>query len=207
MMSIGKAAQYLGQSVQQLRLLDTKGILVPLRSPGNTRYYTQEQLDEYLRIPRKVVERIVIGYCRVSSAKQKDDLARQVENVRSYLLAQGKPFEIITDIGSGINYKNQGLQTMIRRVTAGEIEKIVVLYKDRLLRFGYELVEQIASLYGTTIEIIDQTPKEEQQELVEDLVQIITDFSGRLQGNRANRARKVVKELVQDLQSPSEADL
>ena len=78
------------------------------------------------------------------------------------------------------------------------MDKVVVFYKDRLLRFGFELVEYIASLYDCDIEIIDHTEKIEQQEIVEDLVQIITVFSCKLQGKRANKARKLVKELIDD---------
>ena len=115
-----------------------------------------------------------------------------------YLISQGKPFEIISDIGSGINYKKKGLKELIKLITQNKVEKIVVLYKDRLLRFGFELIEYIASLYNCEIEIIDNTEKSEQQELVEDLVQIITVFSCKLQGKRANKARKLVKELIED---------
>ena len=78
------------------------------------------------------------------------------------------------------------------------MEKVVVLYKDRLLRFGFELVEYMASLHNCEIEIIDNTEKTEQQELVEDLVQIITVFSCKLQGKRANKAKKLVRELIQE---------
>ena len=144
------------------------------------------------------LDRIIIGYCRVSSNKQKDDLERQIENMRLYLTAQGKPFEIISDIGSGINYKKKGLKELIKLITQNKVEKVVVLYKDRLLRFGFELVEYLASLYNCDIEIIDNTEKSEQQELVEDLVQIITVFSCKLQGKRANKARKLVKELIEE---------
>ena len=79
-----------------------------------------------------------------------------------------------------------------------EVKKIVVLYKDRLIRFGYELIESICNKYGTTIEIIDNTKKSEEQELVEDLIQIVTVFSCRLQGKRANKAKKMIKELLED---------
>lgn len=144
------------------------------------------------------LDRITIGYCRVSSNKQKDDLERQIENMKLYLTAQGKPFEVISDIGSGINYKKKGLKELIKRISQNKVEKVVVLYKDRLLRFGFELVEYIASLYNCDVEIIDNTEKSEQQELVEDLVQIITVFSCKLQGKRANKARKLVKELIED---------
>lgn len=86
---------------------------------------------------------------------------------------------------------------MLKLITQNKVDKVVVLYKDRLLIFGYELVEYIASLYNCEIEIIDNTEKSEQQELVEDLVQIITVFSCKLQGKRANKARKLVKELIE----------
>ena len=74
-----------------------------------------------------------IGYCRVSNYKQKDDLERQIDNVKTYLLAKGQPFEVISDIGSGIDYKKKGLQELIRRISQDQVEKVVVLYKDRLL--------------------------------------------------------------------------
>ena len=90
------------------------------------------------------------------------------------------------------------MKELIKRISQNKVEKVVVLYKDRLLRFGFELVEYIASLYNCDIEIIDNTEKSEQQELVEDLVQIITVFSCKLQGKRANKARKLVKELIED---------
>ena len=79
-----------------------------------------------------------------------------------------------------------------------QVEKVVVLYKDRLLRFGFELIEYIASLYNCEIEIIDNTEKSEQQELVEDLVQIIKVFSCKLQGKQANKAKKLIRELIQE---------
>ena len=145
------------------------------------------------------------GYCRVSTKTQK--LERQIENMKLYLTAQGKSFEIISDIGSGINYKKKGLKELIKRISQNKVEKVVVLYKDRLLRFGFELVEYIASLYNCDIEIIDNTEKSEQQELVEDLVQIITVFSCKLQGKRANKARKLVRELIEEGGEDDDKDL
>jgi predicted site-specific integrase-resolvase len=117
--------------------------------------------------------------------------------MKLYLDKQNKNYEIIEDIGSGINYTKKGLRTLLRKIVNNEVEKVVVLYKDRLLRFGFELVEYIANLYGCEIEVIDSTEKTEQQELVEDLVQIITVFSCKLQGKRANKARKMIEELTE----------
>jgi len=171
-------------------------ILTTLPSNGY-RYYSHEQLNQVMNI-KPNLDRIAIGYCRVSSNKQKDDLERQIENMKLYLNAQGKPFEIISDIGSGINYKKKGLKELIKRISQNKVEKVVVLYKDRLLRFGFELIENLCKKYGTEIEIIDNTEKTEEQELVEDLVQIITVFSSKLHGKRANKAKKMIKELLED---------
>ncbi|EJR90571.1 hypothetical protein IKE_05950 [Bacillus cereus VD196] len=84
------------------------------------------------------LNKMVIGYCRVSSHKQKDDFERQIDNVKTYMFAKGYQFKIITDIGSGINYNKKRLNQLIDKVTNSEVEKIVILYKDQLLRFGYE---------------------------------------------------------------------
>ena len=134
----------------------------------------------------------------MSSNKQKDDLERQIENVKTYMCAKGYQFEIITDIGSGINYNKKGLNELIDKITNSEIERIVILYKDRLLRFGFELIENLCDKYGVAIEIIDNTEMTEEQELVEDLIQIVMVFSCRLQGKRANKARKLIRSLVDD---------
>ena len=195
--SIREVSERLGVTAQTLRNWDRSGKLHPHHTSSNGyRYYSEEQIDQLIH--KKKSKRMVIGYCRVSSKKQKDDLERQIESMRIYLTAQGKPFEIICDIGSGINYKKKGLQELIKRITENKVEKVVVLYKDRLLRFGFELVEYLAELYHCEIEIIDHTEKSEQQELVEDLVQIITVFSCKLQGKRANRAKKLIKELKEE---------
>ena len=195
--SINEFSKILGVSAQTLRNWDANGKLHPHHTSSNGyRHYSHEQLRQVMNINPNI-DRKTIGYCRVSSNKQKDDLQRQIENMRMYLISKGKPFEIISDIRSEINYKKKGLKELIKLITQNKVEKVVVLYKDRLLRFGFELIEYIASLCNCEIEIIDNTEKSEQQELVEDLVQIITVFSCKLQGKRANKARKLVKELIE----------
>ena len=197
--SIGQFAKLIGKTEQTLRNWDKSGVLKPSHvAPSGFRYYSQEQLNHFLGIKNIKQERKIIGYCRVSSNKQKDDLERQVQYVKEYMIAKGYQFEIITDVGSGINYNKQGLNKLINMITNNEVEKIVILSKDRLVRFGYELIENLCLKYGTTIEIIDNTEKTEEQELVEDLVQIITVFSCKLQGKRANKAKKMIQELVKD---------
>lgn len=197
--SIRKLSEMIDVSAQTLRNWEKSGKLIPdYKTSSGYRYYSQEQVDAITGNRTNIENRITIGYCRVSNAKQKDDLERQIQNVKAYLLAQGSPFEIIEDIGSGINYNKKGLLELLQKVIDHKVEKIVVLYKDRLLRFGYELFENIAKSYGVSIEIIDNTEKTEQQELVEDLVQIMTVFSCKLQGKRAKKTKKMIKELVKD---------
>lgn len=193
-LSINKVAKQLNKSAQTLRNWEKTGELIPAyKTKSGYRYYTEEQINKLLGIEEK--ERVTIGYCRVSSRKQQDDLERQTENMRNYLCAKGYKFEIITDIGDGINYNKVGLNILLDKVIKGEVDKVVVLHKDRLLRFGFELVENLCKRYGTSIEVVDNTPKTEEQELVEDLVQIITVFSCKLQGKRANKMKKVIAEL------------
>lgn len=193
-LSINKVAKQLNKSAQTLRNWEKTGELIPAyKTKSGYRYYTEEQINKLLGVEEK--ERVTIGYCRVSSRKQQDDLERQTENMRNYLCAKGYKFEIITDVGSGINYNKVGLNILLDKVIKGEVDKVVVLHKDRLLRFGFELVENLCKRYGTSIEVVDNTPKTEEQELVEDLVQIVTVFSCKLQGKRANKMKKVIAEL------------
>lgn len=184
----------IGRTPQTLRNWDKSGKLKPHHKGSNGyRYYSKEQLNEVLGI--REPHRKTIGYCRVSSNKQKDDLKRQLENMEEYLTSITKEFEVISDIGSGINYKKKGLQKLIEMIINNEVDKVVVFYKDRLLRFGFELVEYIANLHSCEIVILDHKEKTDEQELVEDLIQIVTVFSCRLQGKRANKTKKLVKEL------------
>ena len=111
------------------------------------------------------------------------------------MYAKGYQFEMITDIGSGINYNKKGLKTFIQKIESNEVEKIVILYKDKLLRFGYELLEYICELHNVKIEIIDTTENTEQEELVEDLVQLITAFSDKMKGKRVKKTKELMQAL------------
>lgn len=200
MYSIGKFSKETGISISTLRRWDKENIYKPtFVTEGGTRYYSEDQLNTIISGSSEINKsKKIIGYCRVSSQKQKDDLERQVDNVKTYMLAKGYQFEIITDIGSGINYNNKGLNKLLDMVSNNQVDKIVIMYKDRLVRFGYELLENICTKHNTTIEIIDNTERTEEQELVEDLIQIITVFSCRLQGKRVHKAQKILKELLSD---------
>lgn len=194
LMSIGKFAKKVGVNVVTLRRMEKKGELLPAHvSFGGTRYYSIEQLSYFGKATN--TNKLVIGYCRVSTPSQKDDLVNQVNNVKSYMIAKGYQFEIITDIGSGINYKKKGLKQLINKINNREISKVVILYKDRLVRFGYELIEYMCEINGIELEIIDHSEKSKEEELTDDLIQIITVFANRLYGQRSKKTKKLIDEV------------
>lgn len=201
LISIGKFAQMVGVTTTTLRRMHQKGDLIPTHvSKGGTRYYSKEQLKDFAKVPAQE-RNIVIGYCRVSTAAQKDDLQTQVENVKAYMYAKGYQFEIITDIGSGINYKKKGLLQLIDKIDNREISKVVVLYKDRLIRFGYEMLEYFCGINGVEIEIIDHQEHSKEEELTDDLIQIITVFANRLYGSRSKKTKRLIDEVKQNAKS------
>ena len=185
----------LGVTAQTLRNWDKEGKLKPsyIKSNGY-RYYSEDSILSYTQERKTKKDLNVIGYARVSSKKQIDDLERQVNNLKIYLDNKYKSYDIITDIGSGINYTKKGLLSLIDKINKKEVDVIVVLYKDRLLRFGFELIEYFARINNVKIEVLDKTNKTQDEELVEDLTQIITVFSCKIQG----KGKAKTKELLND---------
>ena len=192
--------QLLGVTAQTLRNWDKEGKLKPSYVKSNGyRYYSEESILAYTQERKTKKNLNVIGYARVSSKKQSDDLERQVNNIKEYLSSKYESFDIITDIGSGINYNKPGLLKLIEKINKKEVDLIVVLYKDRLLGFGFELVEYFANLNNVKIEVLDKVDKNQDQELVEDLVQIITVFSCKIQGKRKSKTKKLLEDFSQKI--------
>lgn len=161
--------------------------LYDLESIGN--YIGQKQIDDNQEKER---QEVTILYCRVSSKKQELDLCRQVE-----LLSNAYPDgEVVKDIGSGLNYSRQGFSKMVERICRGDIQRVVVTYKDRLMRFGNELFEQICKennckilVYSQEQELYD-VEEGETRELQEDLLSIVNVFVARRNGKRAGAMRR-----------------
>lgn len=195
LLRMNEVSEITGLAQSTLRLMHRKGELVPAKiSSGGTRYYSDEQIKEYMGI-ETVSKRIVIGYARVSSRKQEDDLNKQIENLKTYMFAKGYSFEMITDIGSSMNYSKNGLTKLLERIHNGEVSKVVVLYRDRLVRFGFELLETVCKLNDCEIEIVDNTPKIDEEELVNDLVKVVNVLGSNLKGEQS----KLIKQFVGDL--------
>ena len=196
LMSIGKFAKELGVTPEHVRTMHRTGEVIPARiSEKGTRYYSEEQLRELKNNLSPQREEKVVAYCRVSTKSQTDDLEKQVENVKSYMYAKGYSFEVITDIGSGINYKNKGLQELISLIDSNQVTKVVILYKDSLVRFGFELIQLLCELHDVKIEIIDNSERSKDEELTDDLIQIVTLFANRLYGSRSKKTRDLIERV------------
>ena len=156
--STKKVTEILGVTAQTLRNWDKEGKLKPSYVKSNGyRYYSEESILSYTQERKTKKNLNVVGYARVSSKKQSDDLERQINNLNTYISSKYDSFDIITDIGSGINYNKPGLKKLIEKINKKEVDLIIVLYKDRLLRFGFELVEYFAELNNVKIEVLDKT--------------------------------------------------
>ena len=198
-------SQMLGVTAQTLRNWDKEGKLKPSYVKSNGyRYYSEDSILSYTQERKTKKNLNVIGYARVSSNEQSDDLERQINNLKTYLDSKYSNYEIITDIGSGINYTKPGLNRLIEKINRKEVDLIVVLYKDRLLRFGFELVEYFAELNNVKLEILDKIDKNQDQELVEDLVQIVNDLSCKFQGKYKAKTKELIDEFSRKIEKTYE---
>ena len=196
LMSIGKFAKELGVTPEHVRTMHRTGEVIPARiSEKGTRYYSEEQLRDLKNSRTPQREEKVVAYCRVSAKSQKDELEKQVENVKSYMYAKGYSFEVITDIGSGINYKNEGLHKLISLIDSNQVIKVVILREDRLVGFGFELIQLLCELHNVDIEIIDKSEGSNEKELTDDLIEIITVFANRLYGSRSKKTRTLIERV------------
>lgn len=183
-------AKKLNVSVKTLQRWDNAGILNAQRSPTGRRYYTEAQYLEYIGQPEKPEKRSVIIYARVSSSGQKDDLKNQVTFLREYANARGIIIdEVLTDIGSGLNFKRKKWNELLIRAQNKEIKQILIAHKDRFIRFGFEWYEHWLSQYGVEILVVNNEELSPEKEMVEDLISVIDVFSCRIYGLRKYKGK------------------
>lgn len=193
--SIGDAAKELGVSTKTLRRWADSGKIKSERSPtGQRRFFLADIKRITPRELKQIDERITINYARVSSHDQKEDLVRQVQVLEAFSSANGWQHETIQDLGSGLNYQKKGLQKLLKRIMQGDVARLVITHKDRLLRFGAELVFAICEEFETEVVIINKTLEEVtfEQELVQDMIELIAVFSARLYGSRSQKNQKLI---------------
>ena len=207
LVNISEAARILGVTTTTLRNRDKKGLLKPDElTKGKARRYRVESLRN---INRNIIftkdDLKTIAYARVSSHDQKQDLNRQVQLLELYCTKHGYKYEVIQDIGSGMNYYKKGLTRLIDLILDNQVQRLILTHKDRLLRFGAELVFSICEAKNVEVIIINQgeEPPSFEEELAKDVLEIITVFSARLYGSRSKKNKK----LINDLEKVVETDL
>lgn len=201
LVKIGKAAEILGVDVQTMRAWEKSGELIPdRRSKGGVRYY---DIGKIMGLGNEDMP--TIGYARVSSHDQKNDLVRQQELLEAFCAAKGWRHEIIVDLGSGLNYRKKGLNRLLELILHKRIRRLVLTHKDRLLRFGSELIFSLCEIQNIEIVIINKgEPPSFEEELAQDVIEIITVFSARLYGSRSHKTKRLLNELKEGETSAEE---
>ena len=198
--SIGQAAKLLGVHVQTMRNWEKSGKLkLDSISPGGTRRYNLDMIVAISgkEVPTVVDERKTIAYARVSSHDQKEDLVRQSQVLELYCAEHGYKYELITDLGSGMNYYKKGLTNLINQILNDEVKRLVITHKDRLLRFGAELIFSICEAKEVEVVIINkgQEIASTDEELTQDVQEFITVLSSRLYGLNSKKNQKLIDNL------------
>jgi len=196
--SMKEASQMLGVNLRTLQRWDEEGKIHCIRTVGGKRRVPESEIKRILGLHE---ERKIVGYARVSSNTQRDDLERQIELITQYAKEHGWSIEILKDIGSGLNEERKNFQKLLKMVINKEVSKVVITCPDRLTRFGFKTLQQFFQNYGTEIVVINQEEKELREELVEDLITIVSNFAGKLYGMRSRKYKEVVentRRLLQD---------
>lgn len=203
LVAIGKASEALGVSITTLRRWETEGKLIPERTAAGHRRYDLAKLKPEL-FHVALDERRTVAYARVSSHDQKDDLERQKQVLELYCARQGWTFEVIADLGSGMNYRKKGLKRLLDDIVEDRVGRLVLTHKDRLLRFGAELVFTLCEAKQVEVVILNQGEDTTfEEDLAKDVLEIITVFSARLYGSRSRKNQKLldgVKKAVEESQ-------
>ena len=171
------AASILGVHPNSLRSWEKQGKIRVTRTPGGKRLYDIESFTG------AIAPTMSVCYCRVSSQKQRDDLERQV----AYMRERFPEYDIITDIASGLDFKRNGLRALLERVLRREVKTVVVAHKDRLARFGFDLLQWLVESHGGTVVVLNDVSSSPADELTQDLLAVLTGFSHRIPALRTYR--------------------
>lgn len=192
--NVTEFAKLLGVAVITLQRWDREGRLKALRTPSNRRLYTDEHLRQARGLSPKA-QRLTIAYARVSSQAQKPDLDNQVRVLEDFCAANGWAVDQwVKEVGVGLNFKRPKFLKLIDLVTLGRAGRVVVAHKDRLARFGYDLLEHLCKVNGCDLVVMNQESLSPEQEMVQDMLAIVHCFSARLYGLR--NYRKALREAL-----------
>lgn len=192
LVSIGEAAQIIGVSITTLRRWEKQGLFkATLRTKGHHRRYSLKDLETEFQLhdnQKKIKQaRKTICYARVSSYDQKLDLKRQVSHLRRYCTTNKLKSEVIKDLGSGINFKKRGLKKLLTCILNNQVDKVILTHKDRLVRFGYPLIELLCSYYNVELVVLEKVNLSFNEEIARDVIEIMTVMCARIYGKRSHQ--------------------
>jgi len=190
----------LNVTVWTLQQWDREGKLKAFRTPKtNRRYYTEEQINDFLGLKLQSENAKTVIYCRVSNQGQKDDLKNQVEFLKTFCNSKAVIVDdVLTDIGSGLNYNRKNFNKILEMAAQREIKELYISHKDRFIRFGYDWFEDFLKKHSCRIIVVNNEAMSPQEEMIQDLISIIHVFSCRIYG-----LRKYKKKLKEELKSES----
>ena len=195
MLTISEASRKVGRCVKTLQRWDREGILPAKRTRTGRRYYEQIQIDEWLGKQVSATPRSLLAYCRVSSPAQKPDLKNQRGILAQFCAARGiANVDYVEEIGGGLNFKRPKFIALIDKICADEVAVLIIAHKDRLARFGFELLRHLCEAHGCELLVINDEKLSPEREMVEDLMTIVHCFSSRLYGLR--NYKKSLKEAL-----------
>ena len=198
--NVRQFANLIGMSVSTLQRWDRQGRLKPQRTPGNRRLYTDEHLALVGRASR-LNGRITAAYARVSSQAQKPDLDNQIRVLEQFCAANGWAVdEWVKEVGGGLNFRRQHFLRILDAVVLGRVERLIVAHRDRLCRFGFEMIEHLCRTHDCDLVVMNQESLSPEQEMVQDMLSIVHCFSARLYGLR-NYRKSLRQALADDTQS------
>ena len=188
-----ETAKMLGVTTTTLREWDKQGVLHPVRTSGNQRRFNEDEVKKLMGL-REI--RVVAIYGRVSSLDQKKDLRLQIQQMKT----KYPDAEIYKDIRSGLKFDRKGFNQLLDSIQKKRISRVIITHNDRLARFSFDLLQKIFKDYGTKIEVINEPESlSPQEELVKDLISIITSFSARLYGLRSHKTKKIVNIVKKEM--------
>lgn len=197
----GEAAEALGVSVDTLRRWERAGKLSGERTPGGHRRYDLAKLraERFRAVPEDELR--TIACARVSSHDQKADLERQKQVLELYCARQGRTFEVVSDLGSGMNDRKKGLKKLLDAIVEGSVGRLVITHKDRLLRFGAELVFAVCEAKRVEVVILNRGEDTSfEEDLARDVLETVTVFWVRLYGSRSHRNRTLLQDVARAAQ-------
>ena len=194
--------QILGVTAQTLRNWDKEGKLKPAYTKSNGyRYYSEDDVMSYTKERDRKKEKKLIGYIKNSSLENEVSLTRKKESIEAYLKSTNQEYEIIIDVGSGLDYNRAGLKTLIAKINKKEVDEIVICYKDNLVKYGFELIEYFAYLNNVKIKVLDINNKSSLVEIKEDFSIVIKDVSRKYQIKNNLKSRQLLDDIKRKIET------